>query len=91
MTAMAVCFATANRALESSTPGRPRLRGGGFQVDVGTAGSIARRGYYPAGGGEVRLALQPVTRLMPFVVQERGRARRAGRTAGAGCGAIVAA
>ena len=109
-----------------------RLRGGEFEVEVGTAGSIAlvlqamlpaaiatgqrvvmsirggtdvraappidyvrlvlqpllaimgvhaelnvvRRGYYPKGGGEVRLALQPVTRLLPFVVKQRGPVRR---------------
>ncbi len=45
-------------------------------LGVGAELSIARRGYYPAGGGEVRLALQPVTRLMPFVVQECGPVER---------------
>jgi RNA 3'-phosphate cyclase len=105
-----------------------RLRGGAFQVDVGTAGSIAlvlqamlpaalatgqrveitvrggtdvpmappmdyvrlvllpllalmgvqaelsivRRGYFPQGGGEVRLVLQPVARLLPLVLEARG-------------------
>jgi RNA 3'-phosphate cyclase len=105
-----------------------RLRGGEFDIDVGTAGSIAlvlqamlpaaiasgervavhlrggtdvraappidylrlvllpllagmgvhaeldvlRRGYYPPGGGEVRLALQPVARLRPFAAETRG-------------------
>ncbi|MDP1650866.1 MAG: RNA 3'-terminal phosphate cyclase [Rubrivivax sp.] len=105
-----------------------RLHGGVFEVDVGTAGSIAlvlqamlpaalssgqhvevalrggtdvpmappmdylrlvllpllarmgvqaeldmvRRGYFPQGGGEVRLALRPLTRLTPFAVAERG-------------------
>ena len=34
--------------------------------------SIGRRGYYPRGGGEVRLVLPPVERLMPFAVAERG-------------------
>lgn len=33
---------------------------------------IARRGYYPRGGGEVRLALQPLARLQPFVAEAPG-------------------
>jgi RNA 3'-terminal phosphate cyclase (ATP)/RNA 3'-terminal phosphate cyclase (GTP) len=105
-----------------------RLHGGQFDIDVGTAGSIAlvlqamlpaavatgmgvvvtirggtdvraartvdyvrlvllplldrmgvhaelvvvRRGYYPKGGGEIRLALQLTSRLRPFTVQEAG-------------------
>lgn len=103
-----------------------RLRGGDFEFDVGTAGSIAlvlqamlpaalasgqrvaatvrggtdvraappmdyvrlvlipllermgarmeleivRRGYYPQGGGEVRVVLQPLSRLQPLVVTQ---------------------
>jgi len=32
---------------------------------------LGRRGYVPRGGGEVRVALPPVARLAPFVVEER--------------------
>lgn len=109
-----------------------RLRGGEFQIEVGTAGSIAlvlqamlpaalatgqrvvmtirggtdvraappmdyaravllpllarmgvqaelsilRRGYYPRGGGEARLALQPVAQLAPFTVTDPGPVER---------------
>lgn len=38
--------------------------------------SIARRGYYPRGGGEVRLVVPPVARLLPFVALERGPVQR---------------
>lgn len=31
---------------------------------------IARRGYYPQGGGEVRFVLQPLSRLQPLVVTQ---------------------
>ena len=119
------------RSMEISfRPGR--LRGGEFEVDVGTAGSIplvlqamlpaavataervvmtirggtdiraappidylrlvllpllermgvhaeltiVRRGYFPKGGGEVRLELLPVQRLLPFSVLERGPVER---------------
>jgi RNA 3'-phosphate cyclase len=46
----------------------PLLEGMGVQAEL----SIRRRGYYPKGGGEVRLALQPASRLRPFVVDEAG-------------------
>jgi RNA 3'-phosphate cyclase len=46
----------------------PLLQGMGVQAEL----SIRRRGYYPKGGGEVRLALQPASRLRPFVVDEAG-------------------
>ena len=45
-------------------------------LGVQTELSIARRGYFPKGGGEVRLALQPVSRLRPFTVLERGPLHR---------------
>ncbi len=34
--------------------------------------SVARRGYYPKGGGEVRLEVEPAARLRPFVVPDAG-------------------
>jgi RNA 3'-phosphate cyclase len=46
----------------------PLLEGMGVQAEL----SIGRRGYYPKGGGEVRLALQPTSRLRPFAVDEVG-------------------
>ena len=46
----------------------PLLARMGVQAEL----NILRRGYFPQGGGEVRLALRPLTRLMPFAVEERG-------------------
>lgn len=37
--------------------------------------TIARRGYYPRGGGEVRLTVEPTARLQPFVVDDAGPLR----------------
>jgi RNA 3'-phosphate cyclase len=34
--------------------------------------SVERRGYFPKGGGVVRLVLRPVARLVPFTVEDRG-------------------
>lgn len=34
--------------------------------------TIVRRGYYPRGGGIVRLAVEPTARLQPFVAAQRG-------------------
>ncbi len=42
------------------------------KMGVRAAVAIARRGYYPQGGGEVRLELAPVPRLQPFVVDAPG-------------------
>ncbi|HKB53795.1 MAG TPA: RNA 3'-terminal phosphate cyclase [Ramlibacter sp.] len=38
--------------------------------------SVARRGYYPRGGGVVRLALEPTARLRPFAVAQAGPVAR---------------
>jgi RNA 3'-phosphate cyclase len=38
--------------------------------------TVARRGYYPRGGGEVQLDLAPVARVAPFIVEAAGAARR---------------
>ncbi|HEU0203810.1 MAG TPA: RNA 3'-terminal phosphate cyclase [Burkholderiaceae bacterium] len=35
--------------------------------------TVLRRGYYPKGGGEVRLELAPTPLLQPFVVEDPGR------------------
>lgn len=37
---------------------------------------LERRGYYPKGGGVVRLALEPVAELAPFVVERLGAVAR---------------
>jgi RNA 3'-phosphate cyclase len=50
----------------------PLLARMGVQAEL----SVARRGYYPKGGGEVRLDLQPVARLMPFAAEQRGPVAR---------------
>jgi len=50
----------------------PLLATMGVQAEL----DIVRRGYVPQGGGEVRLALRPLTRLMPFTVEERGLVAR---------------
>jgi RNA 3'-phosphate cyclase len=46
----------------------PLLAKLGVQAEV----DIGRRGYYPRGGGEVRLVLPPLGRLAPFNVEQRG-------------------
>lgn len=38
--------------------------------------TVERRGYFPRGGGAVRLALAPVARLMPLELDERGPVER---------------
>ncbi len=50
----------------------PLLERMGVQAEL----SIQRRGYYPKGGGEVRLALQPTSRLRPFAVDQAGPVER---------------
>lgn len=50
----------------------PLLAGMGLRAEMG----IQRRGYFPKGGGEVRLALQPTVRLRPFAVDQAGPVRR---------------
>ncbi len=50
----------------------PLLEGMGVDAEL----SIVRCGYYPKGGGEVRLALQPTSRLRPFAVEEAGPVER---------------
>ncbi|KAG5637856.1 hypothetical protein H0H81_002895 [Sphagnurus paluster] len=42
---------------------------------------IVRRGYFPRGGGEVRVAVAPVQRLGPLRVMERGRVVHVGGVA----------
>jgi RNA 3'-phosphate cyclase len=37
---------------------------------------LVRRGYYPRGGGDVRLTLEPVARLQPLRVEDRGATLR---------------
>jgi RNA 3'-phosphate cyclase len=37
---------------------------------------VVRRAYYPRGGGDVRLTLQPVLRLSPLQVEDRGATLR---------------
>jgi RNA 3'-phosphate cyclase len=46
------------------------------KMGVRAALTILRRGYYPKGGGEVQLDVQPVARLLPFVVQSAGPVER---------------
>jgi RNA 3'-phosphate cyclase len=46
----------------------PLLATMGVQAEL----EIVRRGYYPRGGGEVRLVLEPLARLTPFVVHAPG-------------------
>lgn len=43
------------------------------KIGLRAALTVERRGYYPKGGGEVRLELAPVSRLAPFVAEETGR------------------
>lgn len=50
----------------------PLLERMGVHVEL----TLARRGYVPKGGGEVRLALPPVMRLLPLVLEERGLVER---------------
>ena len=38
--------------------------------------SLMRRGYYPKGGGELRVEVEPVPALVPFVVEEPGPVER---------------
>jgi len=42
------------------------------RIGLRAALTVERRGYYPKGGGEVRLELAPTPRLAPFVVDEPG-------------------
>ena len=44
----------------------PLLRRMGLRADL----TVERRGYYPKGGGEVRLRLDPPARLAPFVADQ---------------------
>jgi RNA 3'-terminal phosphate cyclase (ATP) len=46
----------------------PLLQGIGLRAAL----TVERRGYYPRGGGEVRLELAPTPRLAPFVVDDAG-------------------
>lgn len=50
----------------------PLLRGMGLQADF----EIRKRGYYPRGGGEVCLVLEPTARLRPFTTTESGALQR---------------
>jgi len=50
----------------------PLLAGMGVRATL----TVERRGYYPKGGGEVRLELAPTSELMPFVVDEPGPVER---------------
>jgi len=42
------------------------------KMGVRAALTVVRRGYFPQGGGEVRLEVAPVARLQPFVVEAPG-------------------
>lgn len=46
----------------------PLLRKAGFKADI----EIVKRGYYPKGGGEVRVKISPVKKLTGFALIERG-------------------
>ncbi len=46
----------------------PLIRRIGFNADV----ELRRFGFYPAGGGEVRVDIQPPSALKPLVIDERG-------------------
>ncbi len=48
----------------------PLIRRIGFNADV----ELRRFGFYPAGGGEVRVDIQPASALSPLVIEERGAA-----------------
>lgn len=50
----------------------PVLAGMGVQAEL----SIVRRGYYPRGGGEVLLDLQPASGLRPLALADRGPVER---------------
>lgn len=50
----------------------PLLAKMGAHIDL----LLVRRGYYPKGGGEVQLKIEPAPRLRPFVVEDPGPVER---------------
>ncbi|MDH5491948.1 MAG: RNA 3'-terminal phosphate cyclase [Myxococcales bacterium] len=46
------------------------------RMGVGIRAELDRAGFYPAGGGKVRVHIEPATQLLPLALLERGSLRR---------------